>query len=250
MQAIGALATGLMILASAAVGVRLLALHRRTGGAPELLLGTMLLLTVAIGYTLMIVSSVAGGAWASTLQMIAMVATAAGFSLLLAFTCRVFQPNARWARALTAFGVLMLVAAVMQIVARLQRHGAIDVAKVPLRDTLMLTGTVVAAYLWTAWESLRYHGMMRRRVGLGLADPVLSDRFFLWGVMALDAAVGVGITMVAAALQVDSMRSPTVMLLSSATGLGQAALLVLTFLPPRWYLERVRARAARAVQPS
>jgi hypothetical protein len=244
MQAVGALATGLMILASAAVGVRLLALHRRTGGTPELLLGTMLLLTVGLGYTLMIVASLVGGAWAGTLQTVAMVATAAGFSLLLAFTRRVFQPDARWARVLTVCGVLVLAAVVTHICVQVRKHGAIDVEKVPLRDTLLLTGTVTAAYLWTAWESLRYHGMMRRRVKVGLADPVLADRFFLWGVMALDAAVGVGITMVAAVLQVDSMRSPTVMLLSSATGLGQAALLMLTFLPPRAYLSWVHSRAA------
>lgn len=244
MQGIAGLATFLMILASAAVGVRLLALHRRTGGAPELLLGTMLILTVAVGYSLMIAASLLGGAWASTFQMIAMVATAAGFSLLLAFTCRVFQPRARWAHVLTALGVLALLGEVVQIVIRVRTHGAIDLDNVPLRDTLLLTGTVAAAYCWTAWESLRYHGMMRRRARVGLADPVLSNRFLLWGVMALDAAVGVGITMVAAVMHVDTMRSSTVMLLSSATGLGQAALLMLTFLPPRSYLSWVRARAA------
>jgi hypothetical protein len=244
MQGIAALATGLMILVSAAVGARLLALHRRTGGAPELLLGAMLLLTVGVGYPLMIAVSLVGGSWAGALQVIAMAATAAGFSLLLAFTCRVFQPEARWARILTALGVLALLAEVVQIGIQVRRHGAIGAANVPLDDTLLLTGTVAAAYLWTAWESLRYHGMMRRRVRLGLADAVLSDRFLLWGVMALDAAAGIGVTMVASVLHVDTLRDPTVLLLSSATGLGQAALLVLTFLPPRSYLSWVRARAA------
>src|SRR5262245_62545861 len=54
MQGIAAITTGLLVLASFAVGARLVVLHRRTGGAPELLLGGMLLLTVGIGYPLMI----------------------------------------------------------------------------------------------------------------------------------------------------------------------------------------------------
>jgi hypothetical protein len=244
MQGIAALGTGLMILASVAVGVRLLALHRRTGGAPELLLGAMLLLTVGVGYPLMIAGSLVGGASAGTLQLIAMVATAAGFSLLLTFTCRVFQPQARWARILTALGVLALVAEVVQIGIYVWRHGAIDVGNAPLDVSLLLTSTVTAVYLWTAWESLRYHGMMRRRVRLGLADAVLSNRFLLWGVMALDAAAGITVTIVASVLQIDTLRNPTVLLLSSATGLGQAALLVLTFVPPHAYLSWVRSRAA------
>jgi hypothetical protein len=247
MQGIAGIATGLMILASMAVGVRLLALHRRTGGTPELLLGAMLLLTVGIGYPLSMAASLVGGAWAGTVQVIAMVAIGTGFSLLLAFTCRVFQPHARWARILTAVSVLTLLAEVVQIGIGVRKHGAIDVTNVGLDETLLLTGTVTAAYLWTAWESLRYHAMMRRRVRLGLADAVLSNRFLLWGVMALDAAAGIVVTMVASALHVDTMRSPTVLLLSSATGLGQAALLMLTFLPPSAYLTWVRARAtARA----
>jgi hypothetical protein len=244
MQGIAALGTCTMILASAAVGVRLLLLHRRTGGAPELLLGAMLLLTVGVGYPLMIAGSLVGGPPAVAFQMTAMAATAAGFSLLLVFTCRVFQPHARWARVLTALGVSALVAEVVQIGRYVHRHGAIDVTNAPLDVSLLLTCTVTAVYLWTAWESLRYHGMMRRRVGLGLADAVLSNRFLLWGVMALDAAAGIGVTIVASVLHMDALRHPTVLLLSSATGLGQAALLVLTFLPPDAYLNWVRARAA------
>lgn len=244
MQGIAAAATGLLVVASFAVGVRLLLLHRRTGAAPELLLGAMLLLTVGVGYPLMMAGTLAGGAWAGTLQVAASAFIAVGFSLLFAFTCRVFRPEAGWARALAALGALALAARVVHLGIQVKSQGALDFPSVPLRDVLFQTGPVTAAYVWTAWESLRYRAMMRRRERLGLADAAVSDRFLLWGVMALVAVVGVTISTVAAALHVDMMRTPSLLLLSSATGMAQVVLLVLTFLPPRAYLRWVRSRTA------
>ena len=111
-------------------------------------------------------------------------------------------------------------------------------------QSLLQTTPVMVAYLWTAWESLRYHGLMRRRVRLGLADVVVSDRFLLWGLMALFVTAGVLLNTVALALQVEILESPWILLGSSVTGLAQAVLLVLAFLPPRFYLSWVRGRAA------
>ena len=54
MRALAAAAIGILVGASILVAARLIALHRRTGAAPELLLGAMLLLSVGVGYPLMI----------------------------------------------------------------------------------------------------------------------------------------------------------------------------------------------------
>jgi hypothetical protein len=48
----------------------------------------------------------------------------------------------------------------------------------------------------------------------------------------------------AIAMQTNTLDTPWVLLLSSATGLTQVVLLVLTFVPPRSYLTWVRAGAA------
>ena len=46
---------------------------------------------------------------------------------------------------------------------------------------IMMAG-IVGTNLWVSWEPLRYHVMMRRRLKLGLAEPIVVDRFLLWGV--------------------------------------------------------------------
>ena len=38
------------------------------------------------------------------------------------------------------------------------------------------------AFAWPAFESGRYAAAMRRRLAIGLGDPVLADRFRLWAI--------------------------------------------------------------------
>src|SRR5688572_12907348 len=102
MQAFAGLAVVLLIVASSFVGLRLLALHRRTGGAPELMLGLMLLLSVGVGYTSSIAAQrVAEPALGRSLNIISAIAVNAGFSLLFLFAARVFRPESGWARTLS-----------------------------------------------------------------------------------------------------------------------------------------------------
>ena len=243
MQGFAAIAIGLLVVGSIVVGVRLLVLHLRTRGAPELLLGGMLLLAVGVGYPLMIATPRVSAAWAATFQASATLAWSLGFSLLFVFTWRVFQPQTGWARVLAAAGVLtMLVQAVHRSVVVLT-HGAIDASSESLSEVIRYAGPVITAYAWTAWESLRYYDMMRRRARVGLADAVVCNRFLLWGMMALAVNAGVIANIAATAMHTDTLDTPWVLLLSSTTGLTQVVLLVLAFLPPRSYTSWVRARS-------
>lgn len=46
--------------------------------------------------------------------------------------------------------------------------------------------SVVGTYpLWSATEAFLYHDRMRHRSALGLADPIVANRFLLWAVAAL-----------------------------------------------------------------
>jgi hypothetical protein len=205
----------------------------------------MLLLSVGVGYPARIAAERGPEAWAGAFLALSHVAIAVGFSLLFVFARRVFRPRAPWARALAGAGVLTLLATAVYLFVQVLRRGAIATADAPLSETLLQTVPLMVAYVWTASESLHYHRAMRRRVALGLADAVVSDRFLLWGVMALAATLGVVLNTGAIVLEVDSL-SPEVLLPSSVTGLTQTILLVLAFLPPRSYVERLRARAAAA----
>ena len=40
-------------------------------------------------------------------------------------------------------------------------------------------------YVWTAFEGFRYYGMMKKRMALGLADAVVTNRFLLWALCGL-----------------------------------------------------------------
>jgi hypothetical protein len=246
MQALAGAAIAILIVVSVIVAVRLLALSRRTGAAPERLLGGMLFLSVGIGYPLLIAVGRVGPAWVGTFFVVSALAVNIGFSLLFVFTWRVFHPEAAWAKALAGVGVLTLLLKAVERCMEVHTHGVVHVIHEPLSQSLLQTVPVMAAYAWTAWESLHYHGLMRRRVKIGLADATVSDRFLLWGLMGLFAAAGVLLNAVAIALHVEVFSNPWILLCSSATGMAQASLLVLAFLPPRSYLGWVRARAAAA----
>jgi hypothetical protein len=243
MQALSAAAIGLLVTASIVVALRLLALHRRSGGAPELLLGLMLLLSVGAGYPLLIAAHRAGPETVRPLFIVSTLCVNVGFGMLFAFTWRVFRPEAAWARALAGAGVLALA-----VNAALRCWGAAVDSEVRIGgevvgESLLQTTPVLLGYLWTASESLRYYGLMRRRLALGLADPAVCDRFLLWGLMALFVAAGIALNSVALWQRVDILTTPWVLIASSCTGLAQTVLLVLAFVPPSSYLAWVRARA-------
>lgn len=246
MQGLAGAAIAIFVAASIVVAVRMLALHRRTHALPELLLGGMLLLSVGVGYPAMIVADRAGPHWSATFFAMAIFGLNAGFSLLFLFTWQVFRRSSAWAGALAAAGVLALLAIMLQQWITLHERGVFHIADQPFSESLMQIVPVTTAYLWAALESLRYYALMRRRLKLGLADPEVTNRFLLYSLMGMDATVGVMLNAVAGYLHVEVLTNPWILLCSSCTGLGQTVFLLLTFVPPRSYLDWVRARAAKS----
>lgn len=246
MQTLAAGALGALVVVSLLVAVRLLVLHRRTGALPELLLGGMLLLSVGIGYPMRVVADRATPEWGGIVLVVSDFAVALGFSLLFVFTLRVFRPGTLWARLLAAAGCLALLGAPVYTLLRLPERGVVGVLEAHPLEYLAHTLPVLIAYAWSGFESLRYHGMMRRRAKLGLADAAVSERFLLWGLMGGIAVCGISLNLGAALMRVDGLNSAAVLLGSSLTGLAQAVILVLAFMPPRSYLGWVRARTGAA----
>jgi hypothetical protein len=97
-------------------------------------------------------------------------------------------------------------------------------------------------FVWSALESFQQYRMARRRQLLGLADPVVVSRFWLWTCYSL-AATGI---MAANALGVllghDISTSPVVLLPAGLLGFAASAAMYFAFLPPGWYLARLRAQ--------
>jgi hypothetical protein len=100
---------------------------------------------------------------------------------------------------------------------------------------------------WSALESLRYHRIMRLRTRLGLADPVVTESFRLWGLGTGAAFAGSLLGFMTPTLAGQGAAElPVPNLILSLLGLVAAIAMWLAFLPPAAYQRRVEARNRRA----
>jgi ethanolamine transporter EutH len=97
--------------------------------------------------------------------------------------------------------------------------------------------------------------MMQKRVGLGLADPIVSNRFGLWSIWMGGLTLMLGIVLVLRLLGLffglePSMMSiilpqvlPLLRLLLASVALVAGTAVWLTFFPPRFYARRLQRSA-------
>jgi hypothetical protein len=233
-----------MIVADAAAGARLLWLARRTRQLPELALGGSLLLMGAIGYPLAVaVRRGAFGADATAAWILAgaLAVQNVGCFGVFVLNWRVFRPGEPWAAALTGAGAAALLASVAAPALAAGTSGPAN------EGGWYYAGLAARAsgFAWAAVESLGYHGRMRRRLALGLADPVVTDRFRLWGIASAATVIGFAIFFAARLAGPHMAESPPVLAATSCVGLVAATSLWLAFLPPEAYVRRLAARAPR-----
>ena len=228
-------------------GVRLLLLARRTGQLPERVLGLGLLLMGGVG-TPLAAAARSPLEMSATLRLALMLlhglTMAVGFGGFALFTQRVFRPNARWARlfAWTLPVAYLVFAGVIAIepggLAKATNVGGGGLG-------IGYTGMGVAGLLvlaWAAFEALRHVAVLRRRMRIGLADPVVIDRIQLWGgAMALGTMMS-GATVVSSAMGIDLLGNATGMGFLAVLGVVAATGIYLAFLPPAFYLRWVAAR--------
>lgn len=167
---------GLVSALLAALGIRLLRSSRRTGERPELWLGLAFLCAGAS--VLLIPLAAREGlptATARTLAFTAQGGMSVAIACLVRFTWVVFRPAAAAARWLAPALIVMNLAA----------GGAVLASGMPVpvgRVGLCVLLARCAALLWLFLESAGYARRMRRRVRLGLADPIVANRFTLWAI--------------------------------------------------------------------
>lgn len=228
------------------VGVRMLRLARRTGNFAERVLGLGLLLQAGIGYPLSAVAPYTGGGEAAV-GAVASLFSNAGCGMLFVFTAHVFHPRSRWAWvAVGAASALLTVHGLGSGAARM----AATTPEAIFASTYLWSPWILAlsgaAWGWTGFESLRYYARLRKRAGLGLADPVVANRMLLWGLMGASAVSAVVIDTLLLYLGDALAQRVLLPLVTSVAGLAVSLFLVLAFLPPRAYLDAVKRRAAQA----
>jgi hypothetical protein len=229
------------------------ATHQK-GTSPELLLGLHLLLAMGFGYLLISVAVVdaqqgrsLGAGIAGALMGFGYLATILGLIATLVFNRRVFREDSGWAR-------LFVWATATAMLVGWAGFGLVDgfppVFEGPWLWTMM-TG-ILAANFWVAIEPLHYHRLMRRRLRLGLAEPLVVNRFLLWGCGSMARTTMVLLGLLAPYLERNlspvALLTATagILIFASACGFFTSVTYWLTFFPTRRYVRWVEKRAARS----
>lgn len=252
MELLRQLGVGIFVLTCLVVGIRLLSLAARTRQMPELALGLTLFMSGGLGGLLYFLGTNHAGAFGTLAPWVAgcgRFCMSTGAIILWGFTWRVFRPGSPWAEALFTVGAAVVAAGFVGegITTGFSTGSANEIWS---RLGVSARGL---AYLWAAIESLRYFGVLRRRLRVGLGEPVLANRFLFWGI-ANTAALGIYVVALVNALEkyphdvaAGVFRSGWA-LLTSALGLTSAVCIWLAFFPPARYL-RWMAQAAEEGSP-
>ncbi len=258
-EALSGLTTLGLIVLSFLIGARLLRLGRRADGGPEWWLGLYFLIygcfattasiSVYIGWSDPAIAF--SGDTTQFLNGAFFVLSTIGISCLLIFTQRTFRPGSTGARALMIGTIAVLIAAAIGV--GITERFQVRVLNGPFY-WLAFTARLVP-FVWVAIESLRYGAQLQRRVAIGLVDPLLANRFRLWGLWSVVLAAmafadplarfwywsltGTTTEWIA---EIGRPIIDVVVPITSAFGIAAVTLLFLTFFPTasyrRWVVRR------------
>jgi hypothetical protein len=247
-QILSGVGNGVFALVEAVVGIRLLLLWKRTRELPEFLVGIGLLLVGGLGFPLIAaggIGRVPNGELALGVVGLGVASLGLGVTALNVFTWKVFRPHQRWGGALS-LGTLVAGAVICIGAVRSLSLGPADADPVATgaRWWIALRLLFEVWYIWTIIEALSEHARARRRLALGLSDPVVVNRLFLWGAMGVLGVLSntVGVTLEWCGL--SPMYDPSAALVLAANGLLMGAFMLLTFMPPPSYVRFISRRAA------
>ena len=251
MQALAGICLLLFVLTVTVVGVRMLLLARRTRGRHELLMGIGMVLIGAVGYPATLLSGFGGpvGDVIMPLWIGSTLVTQSGIACIYAFTWQTFRPRAAWGRTLVGVGIALMLVSLAGAAFALSSAPPDATSPVVVRSWI-LVGMLgyCGCFLWSGIEGFVHHRDARKRLAIGLADPMVVNRFLLWGIFgALATAINVA-SLIGASLGVDPSRSPMVLIPMGFFGFLASAAMYFAFVPPASYRHFVRSRIA--TQPS
>ncbi len=259
MQLVGGLVTVTNLLLAAVVGVRLLRLAASPSRGAERGLAAYFLLTATVSHGLSCALYMGWAdpglalpvPWQAPIQAAFLASGSLGMLGVYHFTWCTFRPRSDTAKGAFAAAATLLVASFLAV--GVSERFAVSVLPGP---AYWLNWTLrVLAFPWMAIESFRYWRMLRRREALGLAEPLVTNRFLLWGSWATAVLllgcfdpiarlwyIQLAGTTTAWVPEVAIQVVRTMVYASSALGLLVLATLFLTFFPTPAYRRWVESR--------
>jgi hypothetical protein len=236
-QALQAAAGSFYMLTLAIVGIRLLLLWRRTRHKPELLLAGSLIVGGVFGAVLeasgLASRTLADPALVGKLLLSGKCFGVLGLALQGLFIRLVFRPSAKWATALVSVCVATAALAIIGF----HYSGTFVTGDLPTAWVMVELAARLTIPIWLVSESGRYAISMRKRLAIGLGDPMVANRFLLWAI-----AGSLGLVILISSLppifldvQVWEGLLFANLLAFSAAGVGSACFYWLTFFPPAAY---------------
>lgn len=241
-----ALALGILVAALlAGLGLRVLVIAGRAGGLPDRLVG-LFFVCMGVGVVPALLApdaSVLPRDMAPWAMGIGHGIVSLGFGALYVFVWRCFGPDTGW-RSVVAIAGCDLLVVLFSLQGFVERFG------VPGGWTLHCASVIRAlALAWAFGETLRYQAVMRRREAVGLADPLVVNRFALWSVwtgsMLAAIAFVIFVRLVGAyGPETDPAQKALVIGTLAFFGASSGGALWLAFFPPDWYAARLRGASA------
>ena len=109
----------------------------------------------------------------------------------------------------------------------------------------------LAIHVWATWECFRYHAMLKRRLALGLAKPMIAHRFWLWGISGACVVVLLLVGMFASyVLHRSVLLWPFGLIVLSSFGLVSSITIWWAFFPPVLYERWIKAKASSTCDTS
>jgi hypothetical protein len=236
-------ALALFILLNGITGVRLLWLATRTRELPELYLGIGHLLGGSLGWALLLLGYLVAPPKTSLLGLTLMLSGLACLNVahlaVSLFAWRVFSPERR------AFVVLYAVL-VLTLTVDFVHNGLLAHEFAPPPDTFWFwPGALMrsVAWVWLTIATFRYHRKLRKRLALGLANPVTTNRIFLL-FMSGSLIVTLAVVVNTASVLGIWIRFPLLIgTISLLLAMPSAVFSWLAFVPPKRYTDWIARRA-------
>jgi hypothetical protein len=238
-----------------ALGVRLMLLAIRSRQLPESLLAIHFLLCCGLGYLLLVTGLSAArepgllpAAVVTGMIAVGTFGSCVGVFGGICFNFLVFRRNEPWARGAVALSAITLTTGFIGY----GLTGGFAHGRFEGLWFWLYYGTYAVGAAWVMVEPLRYYAVMRKRLHLGLAEPLVANRFLLWGIGSVGRFFMVVAGVIPSVVYGDQKIEFNPGILSftliaiALVGLGVAASYWLTFFPTRGYVRFIERRHGAA----